>query len=50
MHLDSLESGNNIVDYMFVSDGIQVKNFEVLQTGISDHLPLLLEFDLTKVV
>src|SRR3989344_5857958 len=31
-------------DYVFVSPGIQVTNFEVPQLNISDHLPLVLEF------
>ena len=32
-------------DYIMVSPGIQVKKFEVIQDIVSDHLPLLLEFD-----
>lgn len=31
-------------DYTLVSPDIEVKNFEVLQDVVSDHLPLLLEF------
>jgi exonuclease III len=31
-------------DYMFVSDGIEVKEFKVLPNEVSDHLPLYLEF------
>ncbi len=31
-------------DYMFVSSGVEVKKFEVLQDVVSDHLPMLLEF------
>lgn len=32
-------------DYVFVSSDVRVKNFEVLQDQVSDHLPLFLEFD-----
>lgn len=31
-------------DYIFISKNIEVKNFEVLQDEVSDHLALLLEF------
>jgi endonuclease/exonuclease/phosphatase family metal-dependent hydrolase len=32
-------------DYIFVSKGINVKNFKVLPEEVSDHSPLLLEFN-----
>ena len=32
-------------DYILVSAEVQVKKFEVIQDVVSDHLPLLLEFD-----
>lgn len=32
-------------DYTFVSDKIKVKNFEVPKLEISDHLPMILEFE-----
>ncbi len=32
-------------DYIMVSSKIKVKKFEVIQDVVSDHLPLLLEFD-----
>jgi endonuclease/exonuclease/phosphatase family metal-dependent hydrolase len=32
-------------DYVFVSDGIDVGDFRVLPDEVSDHAPLLLEFD-----
>ena len=32
-------------DYVFVSDGIDVRDFRVLADEVSDHAPLLLEFD-----
>ena len=34
----------NVIDYIFVSKGITVKNFTVIDSDVSDHLPLLLEF------
>ena len=36
----------NVVDYIFVSKDIKVKSFEVQNTNVSDHLPLILEFEL----
>ena len=32
-------------DYVFVSDGIEARDFRVLPDEVSDHTPLLLEFD-----
>lgn len=43
---DGLESGKNVVDYVFVSEDIKVNNFKVANTDITDHLPLSLEFEL----
>ncbi len=42
---DGLETGRNVVDYIFVTDDIKIKNFEVIETHITDHLPLMLEFE-----
>lgn len=36
----------NVVDYIFVTRGIKVNSFQVLDTDVSDHLPLILDFDL----
>ena len=36
----------NVVDYMFVNEKIEVTDFLVLQTDVSDHLPLVLQFEL----
>lgn len=41
---DDIDEGRNVVDYMFVNEGIEVIDFKVEETEISDHLPLLLEF------
>jgi endonuclease/exonuclease/phosphatase family metal-dependent hydrolase len=35
---------SSFADYMFVSDGIEVRDFKVLDDVVSDHLPLMLEF------
>ncbi len=32
-------------DYTFVSEGIKVKSFEVPDLNVSDHLPMILEFE-----
>jgi len=40
-----LKEGVPIRDYILVSPEIQVKKFEVVQDVVSDHLPLLLEFN-----
>lgn len=36
----------NVVDYLFVNDKVKVNHFEVLQSEVSDHLPLVMDFDL----
>jgi endonuclease/exonuclease/phosphatase family metal-dependent hydrolase len=36
----------NVVDYIFVNEKVTVQHFEVLQSDVSDHLPLVLEFEL----
>ena len=40
-HYTKLEK---FADYVFVSQDIEVKHFEVLSDDVSDHLPFLLEF------
>ncbi len=34
-------------DYIFASDGIKIKSFEVPDVEVSDHLPLILEFEVS---
>jgi endonuclease/exonuclease/phosphatase family metal-dependent hydrolase len=34
----------NVVDYIFVNKGITVEKFEVIDTDVSDHLPLSFRF------
>lgn len=36
----------NVVDYILVSDSVKIQNFQVINTDISDHLPLVLEFEI----
>ncbi|MDD2487592.1 MAG: endonuclease/exonuclease/phosphatase family protein [Candidatus Gracilibacteria bacterium] len=43
---DNLDTGNNVVDYIFVNDKIRVNDFSVIRNNISDHLPLVLDFDI----
>ena len=37
------ENKQLFADFVFVSNDLEVKNFEVIQNNISDHLPLILE-------
>ena len=45
-HGTELKKGRFVMDYIFVNDKIKVNNFEVFDTSISDHLPLILDFDI----
>lgn len=36
----------NVVDYIFVSNNISVHNFKVIDSDVSDHFPLVLDFSL----
>lgn len=36
----------NVVDYIFVSKDVKINSFEVLDSDVSDHLPLILDFKL----
>ena len=36
----------NVVDYIWVSKGIKINSFEVVLNDISDHLPLVLNFEI----
>lgn len=39
-------NGRNVVDYIFVDKKIKVNNFNVHNGDVSDHLPLVLDFEL----
>ena len=43
---DGLDTGNMVCDYIFVNDKVIVNNLKVVNSNISDHLPLLLNFDI----
>lgn len=36
----------NVVDFILISKGFKVNSFEVLDSDVSDHLPLILDFEL----
>ncbi len=36
----------NVVDYIFISEGISVKDFKVVREEASDHFPLVLDFEI----
>jgi endonuclease/exonuclease/phosphatase family metal-dependent hydrolase len=36
----------NVVDFVMVSPDIKVNSFEVLDSDVSDHLPLVLDFEI----
>lgn len=35
-----------VIDYIFVNEAVKVNGFEVIETDISDHLPLILDFEI----
>lgn len=43
---DGLDKGNHVCDYIFVNDKVKVNDFKVINNNISDHLPLILDFDI----
>ena len=43
---DGLDQGGMVVDYIFTNDKVKVNNFEVGDTDISDHRPLILDFSI----
>lgn len=44
---NELNGSRNVVDYILISKSIKVNDFKVVDNDISDHLPLVLDFDLT---
>ena len=42
---DKIEKGESVIDYIFVTKDIIVRDFKVIETSISDHYPLYLEFE-----
>lgn len=43
---DGLDKGNMVCDYIFVNDKVKVNDFRVLNVNVSDHFPLLLDFEI----
>lgn len=43
---DGLDVGNLVCDYVFVNDKIVVNDLKVINSNISDHLPIILDFDI----
>lgn len=43
---NELNSNRNVVDYVFVSKTIKVRGFKVYDNDVSDHLPLVLDFEI----
>ncbi len=43
---DGLDKGNVVCDYVFVNDKVKVNDFCVLNSNASDHLPLVLDFEI----
>jgi endonuclease/exonuclease/phosphatase family metal-dependent hydrolase len=43
---NEIDEGGKVIDYIFVNDLVKVTDFKVPQLNISDHLPLILEFEL----
>lgn len=43
---DGLDKGDLVCDYIFVNEKVKVNDFKVLTIDASDHLPLILDFDI----
>lgn len=43
---DGLDTGNNVDDYIFINDKIKVNKFEIIKSEVSDHYPLILDFEI----
>lgn len=46
LYPDYLDEKDRFADYVFVSSDINVLDFKVLENEVSDHLPMILEFNL----
>lgn len=46
---DGLDQGDVVCDYIFVNDKVKVSSFQVVSSTISDHFPLILEFEILDV-
>lgn len=43
---DGLDKGNLVCDYIFVNDKVKVNDFKFFNCEISDHFPLVLDFEI----
>ena len=43
---NGLDKGNMVCDYIFVNNKVKVNDLSVINSNISDHLPLILDFDI----
>ncbi len=43
---DGLDKGNLVCDYIFINDLVTINNFQILESNVSDHLPLLIDFEI----
>ena len=43
---DGLDKGDIVCDYIFVNDKVKINDFKVINTNVSDHLPIVLDFDI----
>lgn len=43
---DGLDEGNLVCDYVFVNDKVKVNDFKILNDNTSDHLPIVLDFEI----
>ena len=43
---DGLDKGKLVCDYIFINDKVTVNDFKVIESNISDHLPLILDFEI----
>lgn len=43
---DGLDKGNIVCDYIFVNDKVKINSFKVIESNVSDHFPLVLDFDI----
>ncbi len=43
---DGLDKGNLVCDYVFINKKVKVNDFKILNSDVSDHFPLVLDFDI----
>lgn len=43
---DGLDKGDLVCDYIFINDKVKVIDFKVLNSTASDHMPLILDFEI----